>query len=177
MPRWAGAAADDWYPWLRHELTEHTVHVASLRPTANAPAIRECVTELHERYAQLDLSKTVLVGHSVGCLAQLHALASLGADVQIPRLLCVAGWWWVDEPWDTLRPWMDASLDTAQVQRRVAQVQVLLSDNDPFTSDHAKNGEAWRARLGAKVKTVAGAKHFNGTEEQDVLDAVRRYLA
>jgi hypothetical protein len=176
MPRWAGTSSDDWYPWLRGELTGHTIHVASLRPSPGAPSIAACVRELHALYAELDLSRTLLIGHSVGCQAHLHALASLPADAVAPALLCVAGWWWVDEPWETLRPWMDAPAGD-QVRRHVAQVSVLLSDNDPFTSDHEANRVAWQDRLGAEVSIIAGAKHFNGAQERAVLDAVRTSLA
>lgn len=114
----------------------------------------------------------VLLGHSVGCLAVLHALAKLPEGVAIAGAVLVAGWFTVDKPWDTLRPWMDTSVDTEAARRACRTMIVLLSDNDPFTADYEANRRAWVERLGAEVRLVPGAKHFNGAEEPAVLSAL-----
>jgi hypothetical protein len=176
MPRWAGGAEDDWYPWLRDSLPDHAVSVAPLRPSPEAPTIEACVEELARGLANRDLSSTVLVGHSVGCQAQLRYLASLGEPATVAGLLCVAGWWSVDEPWDTIRPWIETPLDRQAVRRAAPRIRVVLSDNDPFTSDHAGNAATWRERLGAEVTVVPAAKHFNGAGEPAVLAALRELL-
>ena len=50
---------------------------------------------------------------------------------------------------------------------------MLLSDDDPFTSDHIANAALWRNRLGAEVVLISGAKHFNVGEAPDVLETLR----
>ena len=52
-------------------------------------------------------------------------------------------------------------------------ITVLLSDNDPFTSDVATNTGLWKERLNAQVHIITGAKHFNGTEEHAIYDLLR----
>jgi len=95
---------------------------------------------------------------------------------RVPGLLCVAGWWDVDEPWGTLRPWIDQQPDTELVRAALEKIIVLLSDNDPFTSDWRDNERQWRERLGAEVRVVPGAKHFNGAQEPAVRDALLALL-
>jgi len=56
-------------------------------------------------------------------------------------------------------------------------MRVVLSDDDPFTSDHRGNAAIWRERLGAERTLVAGGRHFNGAEEPEVLAVIRAALA
>lgn len=186
VPRWAGTAASDWYPWLIEELDPKRAKVEIVElPEPNAPKISACVAALREALGEelAALGDALLVGHSVGCQALLRYLAELGREHEAeagvgPKLLCVAGWWRVDEPWPTIRPWIDTPIDDAALRRATAAgVQVLLSDNDPFTADWQTNAEAWRERLGAEVRVVSGAKHFNGAREPEVLAEIRRLSA
>jgi hypothetical protein len=106
----------------------------------------------------------------------LRALALLPAGVRLPGVLCVAGWWAVDQPWETILPWMEPP-DLPAIRRVAQAVHVLLSTNDPFTADHETNAALWRDRLDAEVEVVPNAKHFNATEEPAVLAALDRLLA
>ncbi len=171
MPRWSGTATSDWYPWLADEL-ETPVTVAEL-DVPDAPTIEGCVARL--RAAVGDDPDTYLVGHSVSCLAIVHMLAAF-SEGRVPGAVFVAGWWHVDEPWDTLRPWMETPVDAAAARRAVDRSYVLLSDNDPFTADHRETSRLWRERLGADVRIVPGAAHFNGTREPAVRDLIAHAL-
>jgi uncharacterized protein len=110
-----------------------------------------------------ELGRTVVVGHSVGCQAVLRALALYPADMRVGGVLCVAGWFWVDEPWESIVPWTESPIDLAR-SRAVAgeNIVAILSDDDPFTSDWRANASAWQERLGATVAMAPGAQHFNG---------------
>jgi predicted alpha/beta hydrolase family esterase len=118
------------------------------------------------------LAHTTVLGHSVGCQALLHALARLTSP--IAGMLAVAGWWRVDAPWPTILPWQDQLPDLARVRAVVPELTVLLSDDDPFTRDHAANAELWRERLGARIELIPGARHFNAAEEPAVLATLLR---
>ena len=192
VPRWSGDASKDWYPWIRAELGREPgpsleVQVVDL-PNKDAPKIDACVDALRRELGDdvLALRDTILVGHSVGCQALLHYLAALApapapAPGEAPpgprRLLCVAGWWTVDEPWPSIRPWIDATHDWERLRANTGGgVTVLLSEDDPFTSDWRENQATWERRLDAEVRVIPGGRHFNAAEEPDVLRLVREFL-
>lgn len=170
MPRWGGDGGSDFYPWLQRQLAR-PVEVAELdRP--DAPTIAGCVASL-ERAIGPDRAQLVLVGHSVGCQAILHTLARFAPDVRVAGTLFVAGWWSVDEPWDTIQPWLDAGPDIERARSAAGRVIALLGGGDPFTADQERNGADWKKRMGAEVRFVPGAAHFNGPEQPAVLAALR----
>jgi predicted alpha/beta hydrolase family esterase len=192
VPRWSGHASDDWYPWVREQLAPDPgvqVEVIEL-PNPDAPVIEQCVAALQSALGTRaeDLRSTLLVGHSVGCQALLRYLAELrtaespaGADADGPsgpeHLLCIAGWWTVDEPWPSIRPWIDTSIALASLQANITGgVTVLLSNDDPFTSDWRTNKATWEQRLDADVRVVQGGRHFNGAQEPAVLELLRERL-
>lgn len=164
VPRWSGTQESDWYPWLRGHVE---IEVSPLRPTPDAPEIEPSVAELRSRLQEP--RETLFVGHSVGCQVVLRTLAALGRPAD--GVLLVAGWWTVDEPWDSIRPWIDTPVET---ERIIAdRMRVLLSDNDPFTADYETTRRLFERRVGATVEIHPGAKHFNGAEEPAVLEAIR----
>jgi hypothetical protein len=178
VPRWSGTAASDWYPWLARELAARApgvrLEVAPLRPEPGAPEIEPCVEACLEALAGSEAAHTVLVGHSVGCQVAVRTLARLPDDVRVPALLCVAGWWTVDQPWETLRPWIDTPFDHARAAAHCARIEVLLSDDDPYTSDFEETGRRFASALNAQIKISSGRRHFNAAEEPDVHAALVR---
>ena len=180
VPRWSGTAASDCYPWLARELAARAPRVrleaVPLLPAPDRPEIEACVGACLDALAAGALERTLLVGHSVGCQVQLRALARLPEGARAPALLCIAGWWTVDQPWDTLRPWVDVPFDAARTAARCGRVEVLLSDDDPFTRDAEATGRRFVEALGAEVRIVPGRRHFNEAEEPAVLAAVLRLL-
>ena len=168
MPRWGGTAGSDWYPWLVNELDVPVSVVELDRP--DAPTIEVCVDQLRSELAG-DASRTCLVGHSVSCLAIVHLLATL-PESSVPAAVFVAGWWTIDAPWKTIRPWIDTPVDTARARRAVGESHVLLSDDDPFTSDARSTQRNWRDRMGSNVQIEPGGAHFNRAQENAVRDLV-----
>ncbi|HYO53803.1 RBBP9/YdeN family alpha/beta hydrolase [Archangium sp.] len=177
VPRWAGHSDSDFYPWLIGERPSGFDAVRALEmPEPKQPTIAAWVSALTATVGTAPAPGTVLLGHSVGCQAVLRYLAALPAGSTVDGALLVAGWWSVDKPWDSLRPWMDTPVDLARVRAASRRFVVLLSDNDPFTSDFRENGRLWKERLGAEVVLVPGARHFNGEREPAVLDALRLHF-
>lgn len=181
VPRWAGKPESDFYPWLTGKLRESPQAVTAVRtlamPQPERPTIDAWVSTLGEALGPTPAPGTVLLGHSVGCQAVLRYLATLPPGSKVDGVLLVAGWWEVDTPWDTLRPWLETPVDLARVRAAAGRVVVLLSDNDPFTSDFARNRQLWRERLGAEVVLAPGARHFNAAEEPVVLDTLLAHFA
>jgi predicted alpha/beta hydrolase family esterase len=178
VPRWAGHADSDFYPWLASERPPGFDAVRALEmPDPKQPTLEAWVSALTTALGTAPAPGTVLMGHSVGCQAVMRYLAALPPGNTVDGVLLVAGWWNVDKPWDSLRPWLDTPVDVTRVRAASRRFVVLLSDNDPFTSDHRENGRLWRERLGAEVVLVPGARHFNGEREPAVLDALRLHFA
>ena len=187
VPRWAGSPSSDWYPWLSRELSGRDgldVEVLEM-PNYQTPVIEQCVAALREHLGEnlRALAGTILVGHSVGCQALMRYLASLepadgdGDGVGPARLVCVAGWWKVDEPWPSIRPWIDTSIDLPRLRAATPSgLSVLLSDNDPFTADWRDNGSMWEQRLDADVRVFPERKHFNAEAEPQVLALLEELL-
>ncbi len=175
VPRWGSGPDDDWYPWLRRELACHEVVTARLRPTPGAPEIAACVGELRAVVGEdpAALAGTLLVGHSVGAQACVRFAAALPSGACLAGVVAVAGWWWVDDPSETMRPWIETPVDRERARAACRAVHVLLSDDDPFTRDHAANARQWERALGASVHLLTGARHLNRAREPAVLDAIR----
>ena len=178
-PRWAGRSTSDWYPWITAALAD-SIEVRALDlPEPQSPTIDGWTRGLAEVLGPSPdaLDGALLVGHSVGCRALLHYLSRTGPEVAPARgLLCVAGWWTVDRPWPSIVPWIDEPIDLARVRAAAPRIVALLSDDDPFTSDHQANRALWEGRLGAAVELVPGARHFNAAEEPAVVAALRRHF-
>lgn len=164
MPRWSGTPESDWYPWLRAELAGWHGEVTVLDlPERDAPRIEPCIEAIASAVSDDAMPGTLLIGHSVGCQAMVRFLATRTEGIRAAGLLCVAGWWAVDAPWPSIVPWIETPVDADAARAAAGPVTVLLGGGDPFTSDQKANGARWRARLGAEVIHVAGAKHFNET--------------
>ena len=187
VPRWAGAPHDDWYPWLSDQLRavaaedgfDYQIQTLAM-PAWDLPVIERAVSYLQEVLPAHKLNSNVyLVGHSVGCLAILHYLASIAkANPNAPQIggvLCVAGWFSVDSPWQDILNWMDAPIDYEAARRLIPQDKliVLLSDDDPYTSGYQDNERLWVERLHSQVSILPGRQHFSARLDFDVRDAVR----
>lgn len=187
VPRWAGAPQDDWYPWLSEQLEsvaaedgfDYRIHKLAM-PSWDLPVIGKAVEYLQEVLPASSLnSNVILVGHSVGCLAILHYLADVAKAnpeaQQVGGVLCVAGWFSVDSPWQDILNWMDAPIDYEAARRLIPQNKliVLLSDDDPYTSGYQENERLWVERLHSQVSILPGRQHFSAQLDFDVRDAVR----
>ncbi|HWN66585.1 MAG TPA: alpha/beta hydrolase, partial [Haliangium sp.] len=138
VPRWGGGAHSDFYPWLLEQPAVRARFGEILRPEIaepGQPTIAAWVESLQRATAGLgpgDLGRTYFLGHSVGCQAVLRFLERASEDTRVAGVLCVAAWWTVDQPWDSLRPWAETPMDLARVRRAAQRCHVLLSDDDPY---------------------------------------------
>lgn len=176
VPRWGGTADDDWYPWLAAKLRGRAeVDFAPLLPLAWSPTIDETVAAVGRAVGR-DAARTILVGHSTGCQAVVRWLATQPPR-SVPAALCVAAWFQVDERFPGVDEWIDTPIDTKAAAAAVATpIRVLISDDDDVTADHRATAAEWRRRLGAKVRVVPGAVHFNARQQRDVLGELVRLL-
>ncbi len=178
VPRWGGTPGDDWYPWAARELRRVGIELEVLElPNPAAPEVEVWIAEVVSAIAASATAETLLVGHSVGCRAALGAVERLPDGTTLRGLLLVAAWWGVDEPWPSILPWQALEHDARLIEMAVGRPRVLLSDDDPFTTDWIANRDGWVRRLDADVRVCPGAKHFNADREPDVLAAIEELLA
>jgi len=180
VPRWGGDQSMEWYPWLRSQPVVTGGFARNiLTPEVadrDAPTAGAWVESLTTTCGREDLDDLYIVAHSVGCLGVLHYLASLPGTTTIAGFLAVAGWWTLDAPWETIAPWVYSderpTFDVSRARRACPAIRVLISDNDPFTSDWATTRRQWQERVGARVEVLPGKAHFNAREAPAVLDAL-----
>lgn len=181
VPRWAGNAHSDWYDWLALELNNrYQIEISILdMPDWKEPDIEKSQKFLVENITNLD-ENTYFIGHSVGCQAILRFIDSKLSDnptLRIGGFLFVAAWLKVDKPWISLKPWLNhQQLNFELISKQVISRKVILSDNDPFTSDFAENKRDWETLLDSNVTVYPNRQHFNRLMESEVLSEVETLL-
>jgi len=172
FPRYSGTKNSDWYQQLKQLscIPEEHIEIIPLSlPNWDKPTCTEFLSNIKEIIPENEIDfNTYFVGHSVGCNAALLFLNDLHhkkPKLKIGGLMCVAGWWKVDNPWPQLNQWTTMPLDFNGIQYICSNnIRCILSDNDPYTSDWSANKTEWEANLNANVLIVPDAKHFNGSE-------------
>lgn len=184
VPRWAGKSDSDFYPWLLATLkAEHPgrfeqVQALDLpRPELPEVAVWPAAIAAALGTDPEVLARTYVLAHSVGCQALVRCLSELPAGAHVAGVLAVAGWWELDNPWDSIRPWLAPVAGLARARAAAKKWLVLLSDNDPFTSGWQRNQQLWQERLGAQCRLAPGGRHFNAPAEPEVLTALLQLSA
>ncbi|HEY6915044.1 MAG TPA: alpha/beta hydrolase [Paludibacter sp.] len=181
IPRWAGTIHSDWYDWLHTVIkTKYQIEIIRLEmPNWDQPDINESIVYMNEHVKDID-SQTYFIGHSVGCQAVLRFLnqqLKSKKNLHIGGFLFVAGWFTVDNPWSTLKPWMDTSgINLSLIREQTNFRQVVLSDNDPFTANFNLNKSLWESMLNAKTNIYNNRQHFNRLIEEDILAEVEKMI-
>ena len=187
-----------WYDRFAKAVTAMNPHVVVevLRMTdSHTPRIEAWVMDITRAVQRVRRNESVvsedppviyLVGHSVGCQAILHFLAHpdsqqlLSQHVRLGGCLCVAAWFEVVDPWETIEPWCTTAIDDEAVQRSLhlaaAPLRVFISDNDRYTPDYQANTASWQERFGAYVEVLPGRGHFSGRNQPELLSAMLKML-
>ncbi len=179
VPRWAGKSDSDFYPWLLAALkTEHPGRFDEARaldlPRPELPEVGVWPAAIGAALGsdRETLARTYILAHSVGCQALVRCLGAFPEGVQVAGVLAVAGWWEIDQPWDSIRPWLAPLDELGRARTAAKKWMVLLSDNDPFTSGWQRNEQLWQERVGAQCRLAPGGRHFNAPAEPEVLAAL-----
>jgi Predicted esterase of the alpha/beta hydrolase fold len=178
IPRWAGNAHSDWYDWAVLQIKakyDIDIHCLEL-PHWHEPNPEKSLNYLNEKVRNLD-KHSYFIGHSVSCQAILHFINSQRINTKIGGFLFVASWFEVDKPWESLKPWLKTgTLDFSFISRMTNFKHILLSDDDPFTSDFQRNKTFWETNLNAVVKIISKGRHFNESIEPKVLNEIEEMI-
>lgn len=182
IPRWAGTIHSDWYDWMVLEIKQKfqiKIHRLEMQDW-DQPDISKSIHFLESEIPELN-ENTYFIGHSVGCLAVLHFLnkqLKSDKDLKTGGFLFVAGWFEVDKPWISLKPWFKTeSLDFPLLSKQIDFKKVVLSDNDPFTTNYNKNKSLWQKHLNADIRLYHDKLHFNQPKEIDVLKEIEEMIS
>lgn len=150
---------DHWFPWLATQIhcAGHEVKIIALTD-ATSPDFSAWQQDLQRDIATLD-ENTIIVAHSLGCLASLHFLSAHLMEKKIQATLLVAGF---IDPLPALPELnsfiQQATLNEHTLQTKIQTRLVFVSNNDPFVPPPLV------IRLGhllkAQLEEVVDAGHF-----------------
>ncbi|MDA2804691.1 RBBP9/YdeN family alpha/beta hydrolase [Nocardiopsis suaedae] len=156
---YAATPGDHWFGWLAERLERAGI-------PADVPALPESGSPDPDRWGAAVAEAvgtpdqgSVVVAHSLGCLAVLRYLASLSGPWRLGTLVLVSGF--VDEL--PALPVLDGFIgddgaDTAGVRERIGSLTLLRSDDDPYVP--TGHTDRLARLLGTTATVVPGAGHF-----------------
>jgi predicted alpha/beta hydrolase family esterase len=166
-----GYPEEAWLPWLKAMLEKRGYQVwLPAMPHPDRPGISEWVDFIGKLVGKPD-AKTVMIAHSLGCVAVLHYLEALGENAQsVGKTVLVAGRFPIGmspeeaekkiEGDEILKPWLTARVDPESVRMAAGKCTVILSDNDPYVSiDEAR--ASFQGNFVAEIIIEHGKGHFN----------------
>ena len=175
-----GAGVDDhWFPWLADAVGAERIAL----PESQNPREDQWTSALVSAFGTVD-ETTVIVAHSLGCVASVRALrAMLSPSDRLGGFVAVAPFARMLEP--VGEPDLDAfiesglpaflsGIDVASVGRQIIGRHVLRSDNDPVVD--AAASDEFADLLGTTSLVVPGAGHFLADDGVTRLDAVARLV-
>ena len=149
-----------WFPWLAAQLPGVSVEVPEL-PDPMAPDFEAWVSAAAAALVEADES-TVLIGHSLGAITALTALAALPERRKLAGLVLVAGFAEPLPGYAALDAFTAAPLDIESLRTRSVNRTVFVADTDVIVDPSMTARLA--ARIDANLISVIGAGHFQETE-------------
>lgn len=160
-----------WFPWLRREL-EARGHEVIVPAMPNPEFPERLGWQMTIERVVKDPSSTVLIGHSLGCLAILHYLRDTHGSA-FPHILLAAGFGRDFLHSNRLSHWFDAELDFSELKTKALRWTCIHSTNDllvPFAE-----GEWLAQQLGARL-IVEQKGHLTRREGAETLPSILEAL-
>jgi predicted alpha/beta hydrolase family esterase len=131
-----GHAGIHWQQWLHDELSSLDVEVLMPElPDSNHPDRQEWLKVIKEATENEDLSRLIIVGHSLGATAALDFIESL--DQPIEGLISVSGFS-VDYGAELNSYYLkEKSINFEQLNSNLKWASVIYGDNDPYVTQDA----------------------------------------
>lgn len=163
-----GHSGKNWYPWLKKELEklDYNVLVPDL-PNSEKPDSEEWLKALN-KYKDRINEKSIIIGHSLGCLAALQFIQETGK--KISKLIFVApihpkmDWKKVEETHQPeqaklIKKFVERPVNWSKIKSLVSSLVIYLSNDDPYIPFRVKDLYAKDAQVTLRLFT--GKKHFN----------------
>lgn len=123
---------DHWFSWLAQQVKDvHGVAKLVFLPDADIPEFDLWQQALDMQMSNLN-EHSIVIAHSLGCLAVAHYLSQHLNHQKIEALICVAGFKSVPLHKPELNSFIQqATLQSRVLHRQIAHRIVLFSNNDP----------------------------------------------
>lgn len=172
---YTAAPESHWFPWLSEVFSPLGVEVEiPALPQSQAPRLQPWVSAAREAIGEVD-EDLVVLGHSLGCITALHALAEAPRSARLGGLVMVSGF---AAPLATL-PELDAFTervpDLEGIAPRVRHRSVITAEDDEIVPAEASARLA--ERLDAELETLSDGGHFLDREGHLTLPSARRRIA
>jgi leucyl-tRNA synthetase len=175
-----GSPKGNWMPWMKAELETRGFEVfAPELPNADHPdmdAWLATILPILENFTEED----IVIGHSLGSKAALHAIEKLGKKLKHVYLVASAIGEIGERDWeerkansssdmDSLQKFWQAKTDYDAVSR-LTSVTTIISDDDPYVplKTHDDIPREW------EFKIWRGFKHFQGKQSPELLEEFLR---
>ncbi|MBB1024569.1 MULTISPECIES: RBBP9/YdeN family alpha/beta hydrolase [unclassified Dietzia] len=155
---YAASPRDHWFEWLAERLTDAGIptRVPAL-PNSSAPS-RDQWAATVARELGTPGEETVVVAHSLGCLAVLRHLASLTGPWQVGTLVLVSGFVDTLPALPALDDFIGDGVDLAGIREHIGSLTIVRSDDDTHVPVELTDRLA--RLLGTSAAVVPGAGHF-----------------
>ncbi|WP_231928198.1 RBBP9/YdeN family alpha/beta hydrolase [Devriesea agamarum] len=162
---------DHWFGWLAGQLEADGIHTlvpalpnpSDPDPTQWADSVREVLGEPDDR--------TIVVAHSLGCLAVMRYLSALPGVWRLGTLVLVAGFTDRLPALPELDAFIGDGCDVSGLAKHIGHLAVIRSDDDPLVppalTDHVAR------QFGTSARIVPGAGHFLAADGITKLPSVR----
>ena len=154
---------ENWFPWLQQQADQHGINLKVLRlDPSERPQLQVWDQQIYEQLGAL-LEDSILIAHSLGCLAILHYLSHELQQQRIRKLILVAGFNGRLGRLDEVNPFIDAAVvDFDLLREQIEEHVVIYSEGDErvlpkFSLEQAQS-------LHARVIAAKHQGHFIDSE-------------
>jgi uncharacterized protein len=128
---WDGGVDKDWFPWIQKKLLS-TKYIPISLSMPNPASPKRSVWVDHIKKHVVPTTQTILVGHSIGCMAVLRFLESL--DSPIKGAILVAPYVVNEKKYKTIKSFFHGDLKWSKIRKNGGKLHVICSNNDPYVS-------------------------------------------
>ena len=168
---------DNWFPWLRNELTKYGYTVTSpYMPLPITPLLSEWLDHLQNTIKKPD-QNTYLIGHSLGSATILKYLEKISKGKLLGGVVLVSCFLEAN-PIKEMDNFFQKAVNFAKIKERAKRFTCIISDDDPHIP--LKIGETIKQELGAKIVVCPNGGHLNQksgyTKLPEALDALQEMI-
>lgn len=167
-----GATPEDhWFGWLAERLEADCIStVIPALPDPLAPSAGQWDDAVRAALGTPD-EHSIVVAHSLGCLAVLRYLRSLSGPWRLGTLVMVSGFIDSLPALPELDPFIRNGCDVIGLSEHVDRLAIIRSDDDPLVPP--AHTDRLAELLGIPALVVPGAGHFLATDGVTALPSVR----